>query len=88
MKTIKAQTKQGQRFINAYNRSKVASIYECYTNPSTAKVRAERACIFMMCDEGGHTPRITGYNRRQFTFAFQTAEGLRVETASSSYIVK
>lgn len=88
MKTIKATTKKGQEFINAYNRSKVASIYECYTNPSTAKVRAERDCIYMMCNEGGYSPRITGYNCMQFTFAFQTTEGLRVETASSSYIVK
>lgn len=88
MKTIKAQSKAGQRFINAYNRSKVASIYECYCNPSTAKTRAEYLCREQMRRENGHGYKVTGYNCMTFTAMWTTPEGLRVETAASSYIVK
>ena len=88
MKTIKAQTKAGQRFIHAYNRSRKSSIYECYCNPSTAKTRAEYFCRDMMRRENGNGYKITGYNCMQFTAMWTTPEGLRVETAASSYIVK
>lgn len=88
MKTINKNTKAGKQFINAYNRSRIYSIYECYYNPSTAKTRAEYLCREQMRRENGHGYKVTGYNRMQFTAMWTTPDGLRVETAASSYIVK
>lgn len=88
MKTINKNTKTGKRFINAYNRSRKSSIYECYCNPSTAKTRAEYLCRDMMGRENGNGYKITGYNCMQFTAGWQTAEGLRIETACNSYLIK
>ena len=88
MKTINKSTKAGKRFINAYNRSRITSVYECYCKPSTAKAQAEYLCRDVMRRENGHGYKITGYNCMQFTAMWTTPEGLRVETAASSYIVK
>jgi len=88
MKTINKNTKRGKSFTSAYNRAKHSSIYECYCNPSTAKARAEYLCRDMMRRENGNGYKITGYNCMQFTAMWTTPEGLRVETAASSYIVK
>lgn len=88
MKTINKNTKAGKLFINAYNLSKVVSIYECYCNPSTAKTSAEYLCREQMRREKGHGYKVTGYNCMTFTAMWTTPKGLRVETAASSYIVK
>lgn len=88
MKTINANTKRGRRYLEAYRRSTTTDIYEAYERPSTAKIRANYQCRQQMEREGGHGYKIIGYNCNFFTAAWQTAEGLRVETATYSYIVK
>lgn len=88
MKTINANTKKGQQFIHSFERSRKTSIYQRHNNPSTAKTRAEYFCMSEMFKEGGNDFRILGYNTMQFTCGWRTAEGLRVETASNSYLIK
>lgn len=88
MKTINANTKRGQNFINAYNRSNYTSIYQCYTNPSWNKARAEYMCSEMMIKEGGNDYRVLSFNTFQFSCGWCTSEGLRVETAAGSYLIK
>ncbi len=88
MKTISATSKKGQYFVNAYNRSRYESISECYGRYSCAKACAERDCKGWMQEENGHDFRIIGYNSMQFTAAWRTADGLRVETACNSYLVR
>ena len=88
MKTINATTKKGQYFVNAYKRSNYDSIYDCYSRPSSAKVCAERDCKGWMREENGHGFRILSYNCMQFTAGWMTADGLRVETACNSFLVR
>lgn len=88
MITINAQTKKGQGYINAYNRSTNRTLSDCYERPSTAKTRAEYYCRQQMQKEEGTGFKIVGYNCMQFSAGWQTAEGLRIETACNSYLIK
>lgn len=88
MITIYAQTKKGQGYINAYNRSRNYSLSDCYDRPSTAKTWAEYYCRQQMQQEEGTGFKIVGYNCMQFSAGWQTAEGLRIETACNSYLIK
>ena len=88
METINATTKRGTAFINAYNRSDRGSLRECYSNYSSAKARAERDCIEKMHRENGVGFKILGFNSSFFTCGWMTDEGLRIETACGSYLVK
>ena len=87
MKTINNNTKQAERYINAYNRSRISDIYEAYGKPSTAKTRADYFCRMMMQSEGGHGYKIIGYNCNFFTVAWITGNALRVETAANSFVI-
>ena len=87
MKTINNNTKQAERYINAYNRSSIFTLREAYANPSTAKTRADYSCRMMMQSEGGHDYKIIGYNCNFFTVAWITGKDLRVETAFNSFVI-
>ena len=58
-----------------------------YGRYSTAKGRAFYQCEKTRQDEGGQRGYIIGANSSFFTYAFETAEGLRVETACNSFII-
>ena len=88
MKTINANTKQGRRWLEAYECSNYDNIFQCYWRPSAAKVRAFCLCATIADKENGHGLKVIGYSCHFFSVAWQTAEGLRVETAYNSYIVK
>ena len=85
MKTINNNTKQAERYINAYNRSSIFTLREAYANPSTAKTRADYNCRMMMQSEGGHGYKIIGYNCNYFTAAWISGDTLRVETFANSF---
>ena len=87
MKTINNNTKQAQRYINAYNRSSMYDIREAYANPSTEKTRADYNCRMMMQSEGGHGYKIIGYNCNFFTVAWIAGNSLRIETAKNSFVI-
>lgn len=87
MKTINNNTKQAERYINAYNRSDIFSLREAYANPSTAKTRADYNCRMMMQSEGGHNYKIIGYNSSFFTVAWIAGKDLRIETACNSFVI-
>lgn len=88
METINKTTKRGQRFTNDYERSNMYDLYDCYERFSCKKACAERECKQMMYNEGGRGFKIISANTFQFTCGWMTPEGLRVETACGSYIVK
>lgn len=88
MQTINANTKKGQYFVNAYNRSNYDSITDCYGRFSSAKACAENDCKRWMREENGWDFRILSFNCMQFTAGWMTADGLRVETACNSYLVR
>lgn len=87
MKTINNNTKQAERYINAYNRSSIFTLREAYANPSTAKTRADYNCRMMMQSEGGHGYKIIGYNCNFFTVAWISGNALRIETACNSFVI-
>ena len=87
MKTINNNTKQAERYINAYNRSSMYDLQDAYANPSTAKTRADSNCRMMMQSEGGHGYKIIGYNCNFFTVAWIAGKDLRIETAANSFVI-
>ena len=87
MKTIKSTTARGARFVDAYNRSRYSRLFQVYGSYSTAKACAEQDCRRWCYEENGHDFRIISYNCMQFTAAWKTDAGLRVETAAGSYLV-
>ena len=87
MKTINNNTKQAERYINAYNRSDIYSLNQAYGRPSTRKTRADYNCRMMMESEGGHGYKIIGYNGFYFTVAWIAGNALRVETAANSFVI-
>ena len=87
MKTINNNTKQAERYINAYNRSSIFTLREAYANPSTAKTRADYNCRMMMQSEDGHGYKIIGYNCNFFTVAWIAGNALRIETAFNSFLI-
>ena len=87
MKTINNNTKQAERYIDAYNRSKMYDLQDAYRKPSTRKTRANYNCRMMMEREGGYGYKIIGYNYNYFTVAWITGKALRVETACNSFVI-
>lgn len=87
MKTLKNNTKQAERYINAYNRSSMYDLQDAYRTPSTEKTRADYNCRMMMQSEGGHNYKIIGYNSSFFTVAWIAGNALRIETAYNSFII-
>ena len=87
MKTINNNTKQAERYINAYNRSSIFTLREAYANPSTEKTRADYNCRMMMQSEGGHGYKIISYNTFQFSVAWIAGDSLRIETYANSFVI-
>ena len=88
METIKSTTKRGENFVNAYNRSANYCLMDCYGRYSTEKARAERDCRQKAENEGGNGFKIISFNTFGFTCGWLVPDGLRVETACGSYLVK
>lgn len=87
MKRIKKSSKDGSRYLYAYEHPKATSVKQFYKRPSSAKVAAEEECLCRMRQEHGEGYRILGGNLFTFIAAWRTAEGLRVETRTKSYLV-
>ena len=87
MKTINNNTKQAERYINAYNSSDIYSLNQAYGKPSTEKTRADYSCRMMMESEGGHGYRIIAHSRNFFTVAWIAGNALRIETDTNSFII-
>ena len=87
MKTINNNTKQAERYINAYNRSDIYSLNQAYVKPSTRKTRADYNCRIMMESEGGHGYKIIAHGSSFFTVAWIAGNALRIETANNSFII-
>lgn len=88
MKTIGKNSKLGQRYLWAYEHSTMHSLFDAYKKPSARKIRASINCWLQCAAEKGDNYKITAAGSFTFTAAWQTAQGLRVETAYNSYIIK
>ena len=85
---IKANSKVGKRYLQLYEYSYVKSVKGIYKKPSSKKIAAEALCIDKMVAENGRDYKILCASFQAFTAAWEVAEGLRVETACHSYLIK
>lgn len=91
MKHISKNSQKGMNYLHSFEVAKannINSLDKVYGKYSTAKARA-----FMYCEERRRDENATsagyiiGSNCNVFTYAFETSEGLRVETACNSFII-
>ena len=89
MKTIGATSKLGKYFLQRYEQAPEKSdLSFIYKKPSARKLEAFQQCK-NMCDMGnGKNLKVLSGNTFTFSVAWQTAKGLRIETAYQSYLVK
>ena len=88
MKTISKNSKLGRYYLYAYEHSTTCSLFDVYKKPSDRKIRANKNCQLRCAAEKGDNYKIITASIFTFTVAWQTAQGLRVETAYNSYIIK
>lgn len=91
MLRISKTSQKGMNYLHSFEvaRAKnIDSLYKVYGRYSTAKMRAFEKCeetrIYENATSAGY---IIGANSSFFTYAFETSEGLRVETAYNSFII-
>lgn len=88
METIKKNSKRGQYYMLIYEMAKAQSVKEFYKKPSSRKIQADNECRQQCQAENGERYRIISGNNFSFTAAWHTSKGLRIETASNSFIIK
>lgn len=92
MEKLSANSKLGQRYVEAYEASTWHTLKEAYRKPSAAKQAAFKRCQQKCEAENGHRFRITSFNCQFFTVAFEVensfgATGLRVITKYHDYLI-
>ena len=87
MVIVKSSSKRGAAWIAAYRFSNARRLSDCYGRYSCAKAVAQNDCLGWCYEENGENFKIISANTNFFTAAWTTADGLRVETASGSYLV-
>ena len=91
MKRISKNSQKGMNYLHSFEVAKAENI-DClekvYGRFSTSKAYAFMHCEERRRNENAITPGyIIGANSSFFTYAFETSEGLRVETACNSFII-
>lgn len=87
MKTIKSTTQKGQHFLSAYQSATSRSVKEYYKTASYRKVSAENSILRSIGEAFKHTYRVLSGNTFFFTAAYQTQDGLVVETHGNTYLI-
>lgn len=92
MKHISKNSQKGLQYLHAFEiaqQKNIDNLYKVYGTFSTFKARAFRDCENMRVNENATSMGyIISHNSNFFSYAFETLEGLRVETACNSYIIK
>ena len=87
MKRVKATSQKGQHFLSAYECATSRSVKEYYKKASYAKISAENSILRSIGEAFRNTYRVISGNTFSFTAAYQTEEGLVVETPGNCYLV-
>ena len=87
MKTINANTKKGMAMLASAENYEGYLLNDVYSNYSAEKERAWLYCRELCSAENGHNFHICSHNTFQFSVAWETEEGVRIETATNSYLV-
>lgn len=88
MQTINKETKRGKSFIMAFANSSATELRDVYGRWSYEKQKAYDDCRRMCDKENGSQFCIISAGRYTFSVGWLTDEGLRVETAKGSYLIK
>ena len=92
MKHISKNSQKGISYLHSFEVAKaknINSLGKVYGRYSDAKARAFYLCDLQRIKENATSDGyIIGSNCNVFTYAFETSEGLRIETACNSYIIK
>ena len=91
MKHISKNSQKGMNYLHSFEVAKannINSLEKVYGRYSNAKARAFYLCDLQRIKENATSDGyIIGSNCNVFTYAFETADGLRVETACNSFII-
>lgn len=92
MEKLSANSKLGQRFVEAYEVSTWHMLKDAYTKPSKAKQEAFKRCQQKCEAENGDRLRVISAGRQFFTVAFEVtttfgATELRVITRTHDYLI-
>lgn len=92
MEKLSANSKRGQHFVEAYNRSNMYALKDAYAKPSATKQAIFERCLQQCAAENGKHLRVISANCFFFTVAFQVensfgATELRVITKGHDYLV-
>ena len=92
MEKLSANSKLGQRYVRAYERSTWHTLKDVYAKPSAAKQAAFINCQLKCKEENGDRLRIISFNCQFFTVAFEVknsfgATELRVITPYHDYLI-
>ena len=92
MKRISKTSQKGMNYLHSFEVAKannVNCLEKVYGRYSNGKARAFYLCEQQRIKENATSDGyIIGANCNVFTYAFETSDGLRVETAYNSYIIK
>lgn len=88
MTIIKKETKKGRSLLYTANNYEGTSLRDIYGRYSNAKAAAMRWCRELCVSENGTNFHICSHNTSVFTVAWETPEGVRVETRDHSYLIK
>ena len=92
MKHISKISQKGMNYLHSFEIAKannVNCLEKVYGRYSNEKARAFYLCDLQRIKENATSDGyIIGSNCNVFTYAFETSEGLRIETACNSYIIK
>ncbi len=88
METIKGTTMRGKHFIMSFANSSATELRDVYGRWSDEKQNAYDDCRRMCDKENGSQFCIISAGRFTFSVGWLTNDGLRVETAKGSYLIK
>lgn len=88
METIKKETKRGKSFMMAFANSSAKVLRDVYKRFSNKKQKDYDNCCLMCDKENGSQFCIISAGRYTFSVGWLTDDGLRVETAKGSYLIK
>lgn len=88
MQTINKETKRGKSFMMAFANSSAKVLRDVYKRFSNKKQTAYNDCSRMCEKENGSQFCIISAGRYTFSVGWLTDDGLRVETAKGSYLIK
>lgn len=88
MTIVKKGTKKAYQLLETARHNEGFFLYEVYKTASDAKANAWERCLILCEKENGINFHICSHNAQCFTVAWEVENGVRIETAYSSYLVE